>query len=325
MSEFTKLQMIRQIGKGRFGKVFLFENAVRQKQAVKYMRYNKDNNINYEEFLIQSDKEFLIQKDLNHENIVKLFYKTTTTDGAYVIVMEYVEFSLHKIINYRMIYVMPFCEGEIKGYLKQMLLGIKFCHDNNVLHCDISPQNILLNKNGILKLADFGLATKKIGMKRKTAVTLWYRAPELLLYNIDNPFNREVPFTESLDIWAIGCITLEIIYLSPVLQGENENEMLLQINNLCGSPKNREKNGWVTPFCRQIPHTTKKMIRICFNYLTSEFINTLENILQIEWYLRPSAKTLLERDPIYSNKCEITPFDQNQIAEKLSKLKICSL
>lgn len=65
-----------------------------------------------------------------------------------------------------------------------MLKGIAFCHAHRVLHRDMKPQNLLVNKNGLLKIADFGLA-RAFGLPLRSytheVVTLWYKAPEVLL------------------------------------------------------------------------------------------------------------------------------------------------
>lgn len=94
----------------------------------------------------------------------------------------------------------------VKSFLWQMLKGIAFCHSHRVLHRDLKPQNLLVNKNGLLKLADFGLA-RAFGLPLRSytheVVTLWYKAPEVLL-------GAKI-YTTSVDIWSIGCIYAEMV------------------------------------------------------------------------------------------------------------------
>jgi cyclin-dependent kinase 5 len=98
------------------------------------------------------------------------------------------------------------CNGEIdqdtvRSFMQQLLRGLAFCHAHNVLHRDLKPQNLLINKNGELKLADFGLA-RAFGIPVKCysaeVVTLWYRPPDVL-------FGAKI-YNTSIDIWSAGCI-----------------------------------------------------------------------------------------------------------------------
>ena len=85
--------------------------------------------------------------------------------------------------------------------LRQMLDGIFYCHNNRIIHRDLKPQNVLINDANDVKIADFGLArsfTVPLPTLTHEVVTLWYRAPEILL--------GQRVYTPSVDIWSIGCI-----------------------------------------------------------------------------------------------------------------------
>mmetsp|Transcript_17319 Transcript_17319/g.19379 ORF Transcript_17319/g.19379 Transcript_17319/m.19379 type:complete len:105 (-) Transcript_17319:337-651(-) len=85
----------------------------------------------------------------------------------------------------------------VKSFMKQLLESIKYCHEQGVFHRDLKPNNILLDDDQTIKLADFGLARAfNLPMKEYTheVVTLWYRAPEILMG--DNSYSLPI------DIWA---------------------------------------------------------------------------------------------------------------------------
>jgi len=101
--------------------------------------------------------------------------------GSVYLVFEYAEHDFHGIIDSRI----RFDIHHIKCVMKQVLTGLEHLHRLGILHRDIKGGNILLNKDGIVKLADFGLArvfnpNLDISYTNRV-VTLWYRAPELLL------------------------------------------------------------------------------------------------------------------------------------------------
>lgn len=118
--------------------------------------------------------------------------------------------------------------------MQQLLNGLYYIHSNKILHRDMKAANVLITKNGVLKLADFGLArafsaNKKGQPNRFTnrVVTLWYRPPELLL--------GERNYGPPVDLWGAGCIMAEMWTRSPIMQGSSEQQQLRLISQLCGS------------------------------------------------------------------------------------------
>ena len=117
-----------------------------------------------------------------HNNIVRL-YDVIHTENKLILVFEYMDLDLKKYMD---------SHGDrgvlepavVRSFMWQLLKGTGFCHENRVLHRDLKPQNLLINKRGELKLGDFGLA-RAFGIPVNTfsneVVTLWYRAPDVLM------------------------------------------------------------------------------------------------------------------------------------------------
>jgi serine/threonine protein kinase len=110
---------------------------------------------------------------------------------------------------------------------------VDFLHSNRIVHRDLKPANILVTNEGQLKLADFGLARIYQQTQPLTAVvvTLWYRAPEVLLQS---------SYASPVDIWSVGCIYAELFTRLPLFCGQSENDQLCKIFNIIGAPLESE-------------------------------------------------------------------------------------
>eukprot|EP00826_Nyctotherus_ovalis_P012473 TRINITY_DN132_c0_g3_i4.p1 TRINITY_DN132_c0_g3~~TRINITY_DN132_c0_g3_i4.p1 ORF type:complete len:162 (-),score=42.63 TRINITY_DN132_c0_g3_i4:311-796(-) len=141
---------------------------------------------------------------------------------------------------------------RIKCIMRQMIEGIKYLHDHNIIHRDIKCANILLNNSGEIKLADFGLARL---MQRKDknytnkVVTLWYRSPELLLGSTN--------YTFAVDMWSVGCCFAELIKFVPLFQADSEPKAIEMIYRKCGAPTEESWPSFSSlPYYRSFPCKT---------------------------------------------------------------------
>ncbi|CAG8756447.1 27706_t:CDS:10, partial [Racocetra persica] len=146
-------------------------------------------------------REISLLKELKHANIVRL-YDVLHTEKKLTLVFEYLDSDLKKFLD---TYGGDLDVLTIKQLMYQLLKGIAFCHEHRVLHRDLKPQNLLINKKCELKLADFGLA-RAFGIPVRSysheVVTLWYRAPDVLMGS------RQ--YSTSIDVWSAGCIFAEM-------------------------------------------------------------------------------------------------------------------
>lgn len=120
---------------------------------------------------------------------------------------------------------------QIKCYMKQLLSGLEHCHSRGILHRDIKSSNILVNNQGVLKIADFGLANFSKPKKPQQpmtsrVVTLWYRPPELLL--------GSTSYGVEVDLWSVGCVFAELFVGRPLLKGRTEVGTFIHIDYILG-------------------------------------------------------------------------------------------
>eukprot|EP00043_Microstomoeca_roanoka_P008298 m.80019 g.80019 ORF g.80019 m.80019 type:complete len:218 (+) comp14188_c0_seq6:215-868(+) len=146
------------------------------------------------------------------------------------LVLEFLDKDLKNYIDS----VGPLPGDLVRSYMHQILTGIEFCHTHRILHRDLKPQNLLIDRQGNIKLADFGLA-RAFGIPVRAytheVVTLWYRAPEILL--------GARQYACPVDIWSIGCIFAEMVTSRPLFPGDSEIDELFRIFRYMGTPDER--------------------------------------------------------------------------------------
>lgn len=224
------------IGEGTFGQVYKARDQDKGTYvALKRVRLENERD----GFPITAVREIKILRQLNHKNIVNLIEivtdKTNALEfrrdkGSFYLVFEYMD---HDLAGLLLSGEVSFNENNIAHIMHQLLEGLTYCHRNNFLHRDIKCSNILVNNDGQVKLADFGLArlyssNDKERPYTNKVITLWYRPPELLL--------GEERYGKPVDVWSCGCILGELFTREPMFRGGTELAQLEKIFSVCGTP-----------------------------------------------------------------------------------------
>ena len=213
-----------KLGEGTYGVVYKAVDTRSHKVvALKQMRLEQED----QGISVTSLREVSIMKSLNHTNIVHLNDVIFQTSSI-VLVMEYLKYDLRKYLDIINNGLPPLL---LKSYAFQLLCGICYLHCNRVMHRDIKPQNLLINKEGFLKICDFGLARSfSLNPREYTAdvITIWYRPVELLL--------NAPEYDISVDIWGVGCIIAEMISGEAIFQGDSTQDQLIKIFKVLGTP-----------------------------------------------------------------------------------------
>merc|ERR1719188_1352062 len=234
--EVSKYEKLAKIGQGTFGEVFKARDKQNRSKIVALKKVLMDNE--KEGFPITALREIRILQLLNHENIVNLIEicrskasQFNRHKSTFYLVFDFCEHDLAGLLSN---FNVKFSLGEIKSVMKQLLNGLYYIHSNKIIHRDMKAANVLITRQGGLKLADFGLAraitiNKGNQPNRYTnrVVTFWYRPPELLL--------GERNYGPPVDLWGAGCIMAEMWTRSPIMQGNTEQHQLTLIAQLCGT------------------------------------------------------------------------------------------
>ncbi len=224
LEDFAKIE---KIGEGTYGVVFKGRNKrTGDIVAMKKIRLESEE----EGVPSTAIREISLLKELQHPNIVSLQDIIMQENRLYLI-FEFLTMDLKKYID-TAVPPKEFMDRQlVKSYCYQILQAMLFCHQRRVLHRDLKPQNLLIDKRGTIKLADFGLA-RAFGIPVRDytheVVTLWYRAPEILLGS-----NK---YSCPIDMWSIGCIFAEMATKKPLFQGDSEIDQLFRIFRVLRTP-----------------------------------------------------------------------------------------
>ncbi|KII94396.1 hypothetical protein PLICRDRAFT_36665 [Plicaturopsis crispa FD-325 SS-3] len=248
-------------------------------------------------------REISLMKELKHVNIVRL-HDVIHTEQKLVLICEYCDEDLKRYMDKH---------GDrgaldpatVRSFMYQLLKGTAFCHENRVLHRDLKPQNLLINRKGELKIGDFGLA-RAFGVPVNTfsneVVTLWYRAPDVLL--------GSRTYSTSIDVWSCGCIFAEMISGVPLFRGRDNQDQLLHIMRILGTPDDRVLRRIATESpeitLKQYPRFPKVPLSQAVPKASPPALDLLERLLQFDPAKRITAADALNH-PYFTGVIPVPP------------------
>ncbi|KAL8477548.1 hypothetical protein ACS0TY_029732 [Phlomoides rotata] len=247
----------RLLGRGTFGHVYLgFNSENGQMCAIKEVRVVDDQSS--KESLKQLNQEITLLSQLSQANIVQ-YYGSDLNEERLSVYLEYVSGgSIHKLLQE----YGPFAEPVIQNYTRQILSGLAYLHGRNTVHRDIKGANILVDPNGEIKLADFGMAKHIATCSSMLSFkgSPYWMAPEVVM----NTNGYSLP----VDIWSLGCTVLEMALAKPPWSQYEGVAAIFKIGNSRDTPEIPD----------HLSADAKSFIRLC---------------LQREPSLRPTASQLL--------------------------------
>ncbi|CAK7236721.1 Cyclin-dependent kinase catalytic subunit [Sporothrix bragantina] len=239
-------QKLEKVGEGTYGVVYKARDLTAGGRivALKKIRLEAED----EGVPSTAIREISLLKEMRDPNIVRLYNIVHAEGHKLYLVFEFLDLDLKKYMDSlpvsdggrgkalpegtgTRLHTLGLGDDIIKKFMSQLCAGIRYCHSHRILHRDLKPQNLLINKEGNLKLADFGLA-RAFGVPLRTytheVVTLWYRAPEILLGGHQ--------YSTGVDMWSVGCIFAEMAMRKPLFPGDSEIDEIFKIFRLLGTP-----------------------------------------------------------------------------------------
>ncbi|XP_063973425.1 cyclin-dependent kinase 20-like [Diachasmimorpha longicaudata] len=263
-------------------------------------------------------REVKTLQELDHPYIIKLL-DAFPSGFDFVMVFNYMPSGLWELLKDS---DRPLTSPMKKCYMKMLLEGVAYMHERNIIHRDLKPANLLIDDNGVLKIADFGLA--RLMWEEYTrpyshqVATRWYRAPELL-------YGSKL-YSSSIDMWSIGCIIAEMINNSPLFPGESDIEQLAMVLRQLGTPTVEtwpdhhslpDYNKITFPYQKGqlweqvIPDATPEVLDLIRNillYNSSKRLTAVEALKHKYFHTRPYACSILSLpNPPYDHRNLLRP------------------
>lgn len=286
----SQFELLEKFGESGNGEVW----SARDKKTGQIVTIMKVNDRNEQGFPLSLLHEIMLQKSLNHENIVKFTDVVTDLQGTLMtafLVFNDIELTLSKL---RSVSTNGFTIAQCKNITRQILRGLAYCSEKGVTHGDITTSNIFIDNSSVVKLTGFGFGSTQDVYKernRNRIFKLWYKSPEVLM--------GKKAYGPEVDIWSVGCIVAELLAGAPLIRGSDEAEQLDKIFKTTGSP-----NESVWPTWRSLPNSdmvsndiyspslAARLSRV--SGLTDTCIQLIESMLALDPEKRITAEEALD-------------------------------
>uniref|UniRef100_A0A8C2Q224 mitogen-activated protein kinase n=2 Tax=Cyprinus carpio TaxID=7962 RepID=A0A8C2Q224_CYPCA len=216
---------LKQVGSGAYGTVcYAFDRRTGAKVAIKKLHRPFQSDL----FAKRAYRELRLLKHMKHDNVIGLldvFTADLSLDRFhdFYLVMPFMGTDLGKLMKMEKL-----SEDRVQYLVYQMLRGLKYIHAAGIIHRDLKPGNLAINEECELKILDFGLARQADSEMTGYVVTRWYRAPEVIL--------SWMHYTQTVDIWSVGCIMAEMLLGKPLFRGNDHLDQLMEIMKITGTP-----------------------------------------------------------------------------------------
>ncbi|XP_028850801.1 mitogen-activated protein kinase 13 isoform X3 [Denticeps clupeoides] len=306
-----KYRALKQIGTGAYGSVCsAFNDKTGEKVAIKKLHRPFQSEI----FAKRAYRELRLLKHMKHENVIGLLDVFTPARGLedfhdFYLVMPYMYTDLSKVRGL-------LTEDRVQFLVYQMLCGLQVCrthrqghaawavgpdsvpalsfpqyiHGAGIIHRDLKPGNLAVNQDCQLKILDFGLARHAEPEMTGYVVTRWYRAPEVIL--------NWMHYTQTVDIWSVGCIMAEMINGKTLFKGKDYMDQLTQIMRVTGVPGpefvNKLDSQEAKSYVSSLPHYPRKDFSTLFPRASPEAVDLLEKMLVLDAEARLTASKALD-------------------------------
>uniref|UniRef100_A0A674DPQ5 mitogen-activated protein kinase n=1 Tax=Salmo trutta TaxID=8032 RepID=A0A674DPQ5_SALTR len=295
---------LKQVGTGAYGTVCSAQDhRTGVRVAIKKLHRPFQSKL----FAKRAYRELRLLKHMKHENVIGLLDVFTSEISLdrfhdFYLVMPFMGTDLGKLMKMERL-----SQDRVQFLVYQMLKGLKYIHSAGIIHRDLKPGNLSVNEDCELKILDFGLARQTDTEMTGYVVTRWYRAPEVIL--------NWMHYTQTVDIWSVGCIMAEMLLGKPLFKGNDR--ILFQCLLLCLHPTQLlQNNDPAKNYIRSLPKVPKKDLHFLFSKASSDAVCVLERMLLLDPERRVSASEALAM-PFFSEfrepeeETEAQPYDHS--------------
>ncbi|XP_064795730.1 mitogen-activated protein kinase 12b [Oncorhynchus masou masou] len=277
---------LKQVGTGAYGTVC---SAQDRRTGVRVAIKKLHRPFQSKLFAKRAYRELRLLKHMKHENVIGLLDVFTSEISLdrfhdFYLVMPFMGTDLGKLMKMERL-----SQDRVQFLVYQILKGLKYIHSAGIIHRDLKPGNLSVNEDCELKILDFGLARQTDTEMTGYVVTRWYRAPEVIL--------NWMHYTQTVDIWSVGCIMAEMLLGKPLFKGNDHLDQLKEIMKITGTPTadfvTKLQSQDAKNYIRSLPKVPKKDLHFIFSKASSDAVCVLERMLLLDPERRVSASEAL--------------------------------